>query len=528
MRFLPAGKTNLLVELDSLEQVLALHSSLRTDPVAGMTDLIPAAQTLMVGFDPDCISAAGLARAISPRDLTGLVAGTGCIVEVPVEYNGQDLDEVADLTGLDRAEVIIRHTAIPWLAAFNGFAPGFCYLTGGDPDLNVPRRSNPRTEIPAGSVALAGAFSGVYPQSSPGGWQIIGTTPVPMWDLGRAPPAWLTPGDTVRFVDIARSERCWSLPPLPHRIRTQAAPLPACLEVLAAPFPATFQDDGRKGLPDQGVAGSGAVDQGALRALNRLLGNPPRTPALEVIGGGFRFRSSKAAVIALTGAPRKLILNGGMTEFSSHQPVAVDAGDEVLLTAPDGGVYGYLGVRGGLEVTPVLGSASTDTLARIGPDAIVTGSRIGLRQSRADAVTSSLSLPVLPRPGDLVKVDVIMGPRSDWFTDEAADLFLSQKWKISPQSSRVGKRLEGEVSLARRDQRELPSEATPLGAIQIPHSGQPVLFLADHPLTGGYPVIAVVAPHHLDLVAQVPPGGWLRFCASAPFAPHNPDIDRGF
>ncbi len=521
MRVLPAGEDALLVQLATLDQVLALFASLRADPVPGITDMIPAAQTLLIGFDPGRISAPVLAAELAPRDLTRRGDGSGRVVEIPVDYDGQDLDEVAALTGLSRTEVIARHTGTLWRAAFNGFAPGFCYLTGGDPALNVPRRASPRTEIPAGAVALAGAFSGVYPQSSPGGWQIIGTTPVPMWDLDRNPPAWLAPGDQVRFVDQAKAQRRWSLPA--RRPPAQPVPPAARLDVLAAPFPVLVQDGGRKGLLDQGIAPSGAADQGALRAVNRLLGNPPGTAALEILGGGFRLRTSTACTIAVTGAPRGLTVGG--QDFASHRVIALDAGDELTLGAPDSGTYGYLGVRGGFAVTPVLGSTATDTLARIGPEPLRAGSWLGLARTRAEAVEPSLAPPALPRPGDLVLIDVTMGPRADWFSDAVQAQFLAQDWLVTPQSSRVGKRLDG--APLHRDSRELPSEATPAGAIQIPHSGQPVLFLADHPLTGGYPVMAVIAPHHLDLAAQVPPGARIRFRARAPFAPIVPDPSKG-
>lgn len=382
MRFLPAGETALLVEMDDLDQVLALFASLRAQPVPGMAEMIPAARTLLIGFDPLRISAGALAAALAPRDLSHRAEDSGRDIEIPVDYDGQDLDEVVALTGLSRAEIIARHTGTPWLAAFNGFAPGFCYLTGGDPALNVPRRTTPRTEIPAGSVALAGAFSGVYPQSSPGGWQIIGTTPVAMWDLTRRPPAWLAPGDRVRFTDQARAARTWSLPPRPSGPAAQ--PLAARWDILAAPFPALLQDAGRGGLADQGISPSGAADQAALRALNRLLGNPPGTAALEVLGGGLRLRGTVPCTIAVTGAPRRLAVNG--ESFPSHRVIALDAGDEVTLGAPDSGTYGYLGVRGGFAVTPVLGSAATDTLARIGPEARRAGSWLGLAQAHAEAV----------------------------------------------------------------------------------------------------------------------------------------------
>ena len=517
MRFLPAGDTALLVELDDLDQVLALLASLDADRPAGVLELVPAARTLAVLFDPGLTSAERLGAAIRARDLSARAMASGREVDIPTRYDGADLAEVAALTGLDEAEIIARHTGTPWRAAFTGFAPGFCYLTGGDPALEVPRRATPRTAVPAGAVALAGAFSAVYPRQSPGGWQLIGTTPLPMWDIDRDPPAWLRPGDIVRFTDLSRPGRSFSLPP------KAAKPAPkrpeARLDILAAPFPLLFQDRGRAGRLAQGVAASGAADMAAFRALNRMLGNPPGTPALEIAGGGLRLRASAACTLGLSGAGRRVTVNGSLT-LPAHAPIPLDAGDEIVISAPESGVYGYLGARGGFAVASVLGSAATDTLAHIGPKPLVAGGWVGLAHARAAAVTAEAP-PALPRPGDIVEIEVIMGPRADWFPPETLARFTAQDWLVTQESSRIGKRLEGEA-LTRPDHRELPSEATMTGAIQIPHSGQPVLFLADHPLTGGYPVIATVAPRHLSLAAQAPPGARLRFCPRAPFAEITP------
>jgi KipI family sensor histidine kinase inhibitor len=129
--------------------------------------------------------------------------GPAAVVEIQVRYEGPDLAEVAAITGLTTAEVIAAHTGQPWRCAFAGFAPGFCYLTGGDPRLDVPRRHESRTSVPAGSVALAGGFSAVYPRESPGGWQLIGSTDAVLWDVDRQPPALLQSGGWVRFVDVS-------------------------------------------------------------------------------------------------------------------------------------------------------------------------------------------------------------------------------------------------------------------------------------------------------------------------------------
>jgi KipI family sensor histidine kinase inhibitor len=199
VRFLRAGRCALLVELDDLQEVIGLHAALRREPAAGVVDLVPAARTLLVTFDA-APSYGRIAEWVRGRRLAPVAAqDPGTPVELVVTYDGEDLAEVARLTGLAAVDVVRRHQRGDYVVAFSGFAPGFGYLVGGDPALRVPRRDTPRTRVPAGSVALAGEFTGVYPRAGPGGWQLIGRTDAVLWDLSREPPALLTPGTRVRF-----------------------------------------------------------------------------------------------------------------------------------------------------------------------------------------------------------------------------------------------------------------------------------------------------------------------------------------
>lgn len=524
MRFLPVSLTTILVELADLDETLALFASLQADPIAGIAEMVPAARTLMIRFRPEKVSPSELAADIATRDLSAKIAPSEHLVEIPVRYDGEDLGDVAELTGLSVEEVIRRHTESEFTVAFCGFAPGFGYLVGGDPALHVPRRKSPRTRIPAGSVALAGAFGGVYPQASPGGWQIIGTTPVKMWDIDRDPGALFQPGYRVRFFDMAKAGKTVHIPePAARSERPGAADDPQ-FKVLAAPMPAVFQDFGRFGQTGQGVSASGALDRGAFNAANRIVGNPANTPALELTLGGFSFESSVRAVIGLAGAPCRVIVRdaaGRNRDFQTWQPIALEAGDVVTIGHPKSGMRSYLAVRGGFGVAPVLGSAATDTLAVVGPEPVTAGTVLALKGSKEGlASVSTDEIPAFDAPSasDVVTLDVVLGPRTDWFTQKGLETLTSQLWQVTPQSSRVGIRLAGEVPLERKDSAELPSEGTATGAIQVPHSGQPVLFLADHPLTGGYPVIGAVAEYHLDLAGQIPINAKIRFRPIGPFA----------
>ncbi|WP_319435988.1 allophanate hydrolase subunit 1 [Mycobacterium sp. RTGN5] len=202
------GDQGLLLECESTEQVLAIAAALRTAQLPGVLDIVPAARTVLIKLaDPQSQGPTRqrLARlhidATDPDDRRG----TDVDVVVEVVYDGADLDDVAAHTGMDVAAVIEAHTATPWRVGFGGFAPGFAYLVGGDPRLVVPRRSDPRTAVPAGSVGLAGEFSGIYPRQSPGGWQLIGRTDAVLWDIDRPEPALLEPGMWVQFRAITGS-----------------------------------------------------------------------------------------------------------------------------------------------------------------------------------------------------------------------------------------------------------------------------------------------------------------------------------
>lgn len=513
MRFLPVNLDALLVELDDLAQTLALLASLQAEPIDGIDELLPAARTLLVRYRPYATSAAQLAAQIASRPLTRNAQQAGTLVEIPVDYEGEDLDEVAAMLGMSRAELIACHTGSEYQAAFAGFAPGFAYLAGGDPRLNVARRATPRTRVPAGAVALAGTFSAVYPQASPGGWQIIGVTTEKMWDLDRAVPALVQPGFRVRFVDASRR-------PAPAARIERPQPIApangAALLVRHAGLQALFQDLGRHGHTGQGVSASGALDQGAVRAANRLAGNAAGSAVLEIVDGGFELQSQGDTVVAVTGAdgPLELTAAGGTRwPVPRWQAIALADGDRLKLGTPRAGLRSYLAVRGGFAVAPVLGSCATDTLAKLGPPPIASGDLLPLRAPGQGGVVGTPEAPPtdLPTLDALVTLDVVLGPRTDWCTPEAVALLAEQVWTVTPQSNRVGLRLAGALPLARANLAELPSEGTVPGAIQVPPNGQPVLFLADHPLTGGYPVIGAVATYDLDRAGQIPIGARIRF-----------------
>lgn len=287
------------------------------------------------------------------------------------------------------------------------------------------------------------------------------------------------------------------------------------MEVLDTGALATIQDRGRPGHAALGVGHSGAADRSSLDLGNRLVGNPPEAAAIEATLGGLRVRARGDLVVALTGAPCAATVAG--RGIGANAPTPVPDGEVLALLPPAAGLRTYLCVRGGVDVDPVLGSRSTDVLADLGPPHLLTGDLVPVGPPPPSPPNVDQAPVAPPTDGDLV-LRVMPGPRADWFTADAVDLLCSAPYEVTPESNRVGIRLTG-PGLVRRFDDELPSEGMAHGALQVPPSGQPTLFLADHPVTGGYPVIAVVVAADLDLAAQARPGQRLAFRAVTAWEP---------
>jgi biotin-dependent carboxylase-like uncharacterized protein len=360
----------------------------------------------------------------------------------------------------------------------------------------------------------------------------------------------MLPGDKVRFIPLpAAAAR--SVPPGPSdsadpdgRAARDGGAAGSGVEVVRVGVQALVQDLGRPGSEGAGVSASGALDRPSLRAANRAVGNPSDAAAIESVGG-LRLRARGPQVLAVTGAACDVVVRpgpGGPDETGasrpdrrprSGEPFALDDGDELRLAPPTRGVRVYVAVRGGIDVPPVLGSRSTDVLAGLGPEPLGPGDVLpvgvpdrGLPAAGPPSVDAAGSVPVddrtgaggappsdaLPAVGEVTELSIVLGPRDDWFDAAALARLTGQDWLVTPRSNRVGLRLDGEPVARVRDKEgaELPSEGCVTGAIQMPPDGLPVLFLADHPLTGGYPVIGAVVAGHVPLAGQLPAGARVR------------------
>ncbi|MBM3819901.1 MAG: 5-oxoprolinase subunit PxpB [Acidimicrobiia bacterium] len=507
---------------------------MRRRALRGVRDIVSTFHSVAVFFDPlttdvDAVAAAlheaadGPARS-GPYESTGVGAAFRRLIEVPVFYGGDagpDLADVAAHGGLTPDAVIERHASKTYRVFMLGFLPGFAYMGSVDEAIAAPRRAAPRVRVPAGSVGIAGRQTGIYPRESPGGWQIIGRTPLLLFDPDRTPPAIFAPGDQVRFVPVAvPTDVGAGFGRLDAPGRLKAAPTThRVVTVLRPGLFTTVQDSGRWGYQDQGVPVSGPMDPVSHRLANALVGNPRDAATLEATLLGPELRLEQETTVAIAGADLQASVD--QTDLAPHAAIRCRAGAVLRLGPRRAGARAYVAFDGGIAVAPVLGSRATHVLSGLGGvdgRALKAGDRLPLGPG-ADLAASAYALQwVRHSLGDGGKVGpagarlrVLPGPQSDLFDRGAFDLLQTTRFTISPQSDRMGYRLTSPRPIARPPGGEMISDVAFTGALQVPPSGDPILLMADRQTTGGYPQVAMVITADLPLAAQLVPGDWLEF-----------------
>ena len=537
-----AGEAAVLIELgdaiapEITDRVLRLTAALEAAAIPGVTDLAPGYVTVLVLFDPAMIDADALTEVVrqlaAAADQSPLPPGK--VVTIPVAYGGDlgpDLADVAAHAGLTTQEVVARHAEAEYRVACPGFVPGWAYLGGLPSELATPRRTTPRTRVPVGSVAIGGAQTGVYPFETPGGWNLIGRSPVRLFDPSREEPSLLLAGDRVRFVPISAAEYHGSAQqeePHPEATRGDRASTPArpnegradsSVQVVSPGLLTTVQDLGRPGRMRHGIGREGALDRAALMLGNRLVGNESDAAGLEITLVGPRLRFAAEAVVAVTGADLGATLEGQV--LPRWQSVRVPAGGEVAFEpgrAAGHGARAYLCVAGGIDVPVVLGSRSTYLAIGIGGHegrALRSGDSLSIGQPSApvDALLRRrLAWPPPDYPVETI-ARVVLGPQDDRFTTESIRLLLSEPYRASARSDRMGLRLEDGPPLEHRDGADLISEGIVPGSIQVPGDARPIVLLHAAATAGGYPKVATVIGADLDRLGQVRPGDRVRFLA---------------
>jgi len=503
-----------VVDESMVARVKSLASVIEERRLPGVFDVVPAFATVAVFYDP--ARPGGYAQLVGELGAIAVAAaddGTvGAVrrLEIPVCYGGEfgpDLEAVAAQHHLEPAEVIALHSSADYLVQAIGFVPGFAYLGGLPATLATARRATPRREVPAGSLGIGGDQTGVYPLATPGGWNLIGRTPVRMFDPDRAEPAVLRTGDRVRFRPIdprafSGSEIFGTSTGSEIARRSTGEAVEPGVEVIAPGMFTTVQDLGRIGHRAKGVGPSGAVDTFALRLANLLVGNSESAAGLEftLVGPELYFRSD--TIVALGGA--------AFEGWPVWKPLRVRAGTRIQFGAARHGCRGYLALAGGIAVPEVLGSRSTHVRARLGG--------CHGRPLRAGDVLVVPEVPrtlqehwqidprLLPPYSRDPVVRVVSGPDAGDFGGE----FLASVFTVTSQSDRMGMRLRG-PTLNRRVQADAASAPVVPGTVQVPPNGEPIVLLADAQTLGGYPQIAHVIGLDLPLVAQLRPGDRLRF-----------------
>lgn len=289
----------------------------------------------------------------------------------------------------------------------------------------------------------------------------------------------------------------------------------SALTVLGVGPGAFVQDLGRPGFSDMGLGSAGAADLGSAALANRMVGNRAGASVLEALLGSVILRADSWTVASVTGAPCPVEVerpDGTVRGAAPYEVIGLGPGDTLRVGLPASRLRAYVAVRGGLDVDPVLGSRSWDSLARLGPAPLAVGDVLPVG-SDADRwpVVDAVAPPLDTAPGEPIVLDVAPGPRDDWFAPGWRALLTDQDHRVTQDSDRVGVRTASDEPLVRAVTRELPSEGVETGSLQVPPDGHPVLFLADHPVTGGYPVIGVLTPSSVDRAAQLRPGDTIRY-----------------
>jgi biotin-dependent carboxylase-like uncharacterized protein len=490
VKTLPFGANALLLDLgiahlpDRAARTLAAGQALRSalpsaDVVAGSGAL------LLAGIDPS-LDLAPLLAAVQQAPPAPAEDEAPPLV-LPVVYDGEDLPTIAALTGLDAAELVKFHTQNIYTVELLGFLPGFAYLGPVGGPLAVPRRATPRAAVPAGSVAVAGGFTGVYPQRSPGGWHLLGRAPTFRPYLPERDEPALRPGQRVRFE--ASDER--ALGEILVKEPAPAAGRGAALVVRQAPACATVQDRGRAGKLGLGLPPSGPLDRQTFDAANGALGNAAEAAAVEIPQGSLEVEAEGELWVSVDGEP----------------PVRLAEGER-LRVPPGVHAVRYLAVRGGVEVPRFQGSRSTlpsAGLGGLGGRALRRGDRLQAgSEEAARLVTGVLAAEPVPE-----RLSLEPGPHLDQVGPEVLDILLREEFRVSRLGDRVGVRLEGPRLPARgRLERPVPMVR---GAMEVTPDGGAIVLGPDHPVTGGYPVVAVLTPLAQIALARRWPGQTVRF-----------------
>ena len=525
-RYMPFGDNGLLIEFGdviSLEvnrRVIALSEAIIGAKIQGVEELVPTYRSLLVRYNASKISCEQLVFRIKDVEKTmeeRSMEKVGRKIIIPVVYGGEygpDLTDVARIHGLTEEQVVKIHSGREYRVYMVGFVAGFPYLGEVADEIATPRLETPRLKVLAGSVGIAEKQTGIYSCEAPGGWRIIGRTPLRLFNLLKQPPVLLQLGDIVKFKPISEkefriTEKTSQKQPADHFPKNKKGI--KVFQVLKPGFFTTVQDLGRYGYLRYGVPISGAMDTFSLVAANLLVANDPDDACLEITLIGPELQALTETQIAITGGAASPKING--QHVPMWQTLEVQEGAVVSFGKVESGCRAYLSIRGGVDAPLVLGSRSTYVRGGFGG--------INGRQLKTEDIIGGFDVSLLKvgysMPEELVpqftgqfKARVMLGPQADMFTERGITTFLSSQYKVTLEADRMGYRLEGPI-IEHKAKADIISDALLPGAVQIPKNGKPIMIMRDAQTAGGYPKIAVIITPDVSTLGQAKPNDIIEF-----------------
>jgi KipI family sensor histidine kinase inhibitor len=507
--------------------------------IAGVLEVLPTYCSVSIYFD-EAICQISLLKDLAQKALQKSEeektesTDSARTITIPVCYEDQefapDLEKVALHAKLSKEEVIKLHSSSDYLIYMMGFLPGFPYLGGMNPQLETPRLETPRTKIPAGSVAIGGAQTGLYPVESPGGWNIIGRTPLRLFDVKRKPFFLYEAGDKIRFLPITREEfenfdeSLWLAQVADKSeasIETSddaadSKEVYECgggIKILEPGLLTSIQDSGITGFQKYGIGQSGAMDQTSFALANQICGNEKNAACLETTLAGPSIRFVTACDFAITGAVFENATLDGM-RIEMNKKISAKAGSLLSCGFASKGLRSYIAFSGGLLVPKVFRSSSTNLKSKIGgymgrklqaDDQLA----IGINKKNPLLVPDNKSTEGFTENKDVLLLDCIKSSQFDFFQEKIVKKFTDSIYTVSAESDRMGIRFTGPgLECGKTD---IISDAIPFGAVQITSAGLPVVMAADRQTTGGYAKIACVKKSAMYRLAQALPGTKVRF-----------------
>ncbi len=516
----PVGDSAIAIELAKQinervhENVMSLYKQLSAAAIDGVVDIIPAYTTITIIYTKVTYRhiQEQVEKHLSNCTKVELLKRN---IEIPVCYDssyGLDIEQLASQKKISVQQLIQMHSQKKYLVYMIGFLPGFPYMASVDEQLQTPRLKNPRTEVLAGSVGIAGEQTGIYPFDSPGGWNIIGRTPLYLFNPANEKPALLQPGDEVSFKPIDKNEfNEISKTQLIHKEQYEAYEAKG-IRIIKAGIADSIQDLGRFGFQHLGIHPTGAMDIVAAQIANMLVGNDTSLPVIEIHFPASSFLFETDTVIALFGANFTPTINDIAVPI--HKPFFIKANDILRFTKKQYGVRCYMAVRHGIQVEQWLNSYSTNLIAHAGgykgrylkeSDSLsICSSSI----QKLQTISWSINQHYFYTAGNTIRI--VAGREYTLLQQQSANAFTNTTFTIEKQSNRMGYRLSG-TGLFLSEKIEMISAAVVRGAIQLLPDGQLIILMADHQTTGGYPVIGYVISADLPKLVQMNAGMNLNF-----------------